>query len=281
LDDVRRYGATVVFYAGEMLRPLVDAAPAVHDRHHPVRLFAGSGMRVDLWRRVVERFGTGVLEFYAATTENVVLANASGEKIGAIGRPLPGSTELDIVRFDLATRSPILDKHRRFERVAVDEPGIGIARIDPARVDVRVVRDALAPGDAWLVSHDLLRRDADGDIWFVDRIAGMVQVKGGFVSTRRIEDALYRLPEIQLAACIATPELIALVVTATPLDPARISRALGGDLALDLRPIRIRKITAMPMTEGFQPDRRALEIAAANFEDEVVLDIRSGDYART
>src|SRR5690606_32433529 len=84
--EVRRYGATVVFYAGEMARGLLDATPTRMDRSHPVRLFAGSGMRRDVWRRLVERFGVGVLEFYASTERNLVLANASGEKEGALGR---------------------------------------------------------------------------------------------------------------------------------------------------------------------------------------------------
>src|SRR5262249_59144658 len=39
-DEVRRYGATVVYYAGEMCRRLVDAPPVVRESHHPLRLFA-------------------------------------------------------------------------------------------------------------------------------------------------------------------------------------------------------------------------------------------------
>ena len=49
-DDVRRYGATVVFYAGEMLRELLRAEPSATDNENPIRLFAGSGLRRDVQR---------------------------------------------------------------------------------------------------------------------------------------------------------------------------------------------------------------------------------------
>ena len=65
---MRRYGATVVFYAGEMCRSLVDAPSTVGEQNNPVRLFAGSGLRADTWRRLVDRFGpVAVLELYAST----------------------------------------------------------------------------------------------------------------------------------------------------------------------------------------------------------------------
>ena len=56
-DEVRRYGVSVVFYAGEMCRALVDAPPVLGEKNNPVRLFAGRGMRRDVWRQLVDRFG--------------------------------------------------------------------------------------------------------------------------------------------------------------------------------------------------------------------------------
>src|SRR4029078_12817376 len=56
-DEVRRYGATVVYYAGEMCRRLVDAPSVVGETNHPVRLFAGSGLRSGVWRRLLAPLG--------------------------------------------------------------------------------------------------------------------------------------------------------------------------------------------------------------------------------
>ena len=58
-----------------------------------------------LWKRLVERFGpVGVLELYASTEGNAILANLSGEKVGSVGRPIPGSAEVVVAAFDAARR---------------------------------------------------------------------------------------------------------------------------------------------------------------------------------
>ncbi len=101
-DEVRRYGVTVGTYTWTMLRDLVEAPPNPNERHHPVRLFMGSGMPKGLWARVVERFAPArIVEFYASTQGEVVLANVSGQKVGAMGRPLPGSARVRIAALDL------------------------------------------------------------------------------------------------------------------------------------------------------------------------------------
>ena len=51
-EEVRRYGVTVASYTWTMLHDLVAAPPQPGERHHPVRLFIGSGMPRGLWRRV-------------------------------------------------------------------------------------------------------------------------------------------------------------------------------------------------------------------------------------
>jgi putative long chain acyl-CoA synthase len=66
-DEVRRYGVTVASYTWTLLHELVAAAPHPGKRHHPVRLFIGSGMPRGLWRRVQRRFAPArVVEFYAS-----------------------------------------------------------------------------------------------------------------------------------------------------------------------------------------------------------------------
>ena len=99
---MRRYGVTVVSYTWTMLREIADAPPHPGERHHPVRLFIGSGMPRGLWRRVSERFAPArVLEFYASTEGEAVLVNLTGEKPGCKGRPLPGSAEVRIAAYDV------------------------------------------------------------------------------------------------------------------------------------------------------------------------------------
>ena len=90
-EEVHRYGVTVVSYTWTMMREILDA-----------EIFAStaatrSGSSSDpeclqgLWRRTTERFAPAkVLEFYASTEGDVVLANVAGAKVGSKGTPVPG-----------------------------------------------------------------------------------------------------------------------------------------------------------------------------------------------
>lgn len=57
-----------------------------NDRDHKVRLALGNGLRGDVWREFIKRFGDiDIQEFYAATEGNVAFTNYT-RKIGAVGR---------------------------------------------------------------------------------------------------------------------------------------------------------------------------------------------------
>ena len=57
-----------------------------NDREHKVRLAIGNGVRAEIWKEFLNRFGNiYVREFYASTEGNVGLTNYTG-KIGAVGR---------------------------------------------------------------------------------------------------------------------------------------------------------------------------------------------------
>lgn len=272
-DEVRRYGATVVYHAGEMCRRLVDAPPVLGDNTNPVRLFAGSGMRRDVWRRLVDRFGpVGVLEMYASTEASVVLANARGRKPGSAGRPLPGSPEVAIAAWSFADDDFERDGAGRLQHARLDEPGMLIARLargaDLAHIDPgRLLRDAFAPGDLWFVTGDIFRVDAEGDHWFVDRQRRMIAGRHGPVASTRIEDALYEVPGIALCIAAGRPDpdhppqpLSIAAVQLQPgarLDLPALSRAIAG-LPEHARPRRLWIVESLPVTDGFRPLERAL-----------------------
>ncbi len=276
-NEARRYGASVVFYAGEMCRVLVDAPPSAADSNNPVRLFAGSGMRVDVWKRLQQRFKVGVLEFYASTEGNAVLANASGEKVGALGRPLPGATDMSIVAYDFVKEELIRDEENFIQRAGVNVPGILIARVDRGHpmagfdgyldresTEARVLRDVFEKGDAWFSTGDIMRQDADGDFFFVDRIADVVRTTDGPVFTRHVEDTLYRRADIKMLAVYGVKTEGSELVTAT-LVPRTDAIDLEAFSALVLekleprdRPRYVRIADAIPMTDGYRPLKRAL-----------------------
>jgi putative long chain acyl-CoA synthase len=275
-DEVRRYGVTVVYYAGEMCRRIVDAQPVVGEQNNPVRLFAGSGMRPDVWKRLVGRFGpVGVLELYASTEANAVLANAAGKKIGSAGRPLPGSAEIAVAAWSFADDDFVRDGAGRLLRARLDEPGMLIARLsaragsDVAHIDPkRLIRDAFEPGDTWFVTGDLFEVDPEGDYWFVDRKTEMIATKMGPVASTRVEDALYGCPSVALCIAAGLPDRdsdgdhevpIAAIQLhpATSLDLAALSAA-AATLPEYARPRRVRVVEQLPLTDGFRPIKLGL-----------------------
>lgn len=270
LVEIRRVGATVVFYAGEMLRPLLDVPVSPSDRHLPVRVFAGSGMRPALAARLRERFGVDTIEFYAGTTHRSILADAAGRRPGSLGEVLPGSSEVELVRCDLAAKKSARDAEGHLVHASTNEPGLLAVRVDEDEIaslgDTRgVVRDAFGRG-SWLVTSDVLERDAEGQYWFIDALSGFVTTKDGPVSLRQVEDAFYTLPEVSLAAAWeARPrsgEIEAALVAKSAIDAARLDAAFAA-LPEHARPDTIALVSEIPLTEGFRPNKSAVRALPA------------------
>ncbi|NXA56111.1 S27A3 protein, partial [Nothocercus julius] len=78
-DDCRTEGVTVFQYIGELCRYLVNQPPHPGERAHGLRLAVGSGLRADVWRAFVQRFGAvHIVETYGLTEGNVTLFNYTG-----------------------------------------------------------------------------------------------------------------------------------------------------------------------------------------------------------
>ena len=81
MQEIRQYGVTVVSYTWAMLREVIDDPSFALTGNHPVRLFIGSGMPTGLWKRVIDVFAPAhVVEFFATTDGQAVLANVSGRQ---------------------------------------------------------------------------------------------------------------------------------------------------------------------------------------------------------
>ena len=211
-EDVRRTGTTVVFYVGELCRYLVSAPPSPLERSHAVRLFVGNGMRADVWRELLRRFGqVSVLEFYAATEGNAVMTNLTGEKIGSVGRVPMALVRTQVVKYDPETESYPRTFDGFLIPAEVDQPGMLLVEIqkqnplsrfdgytDPSATEAKILRSVLRKGDAWFCTGDLMREDADGDFWFVDRVGDTFRWKGENVSTEQVAAVLAELPFVAM-----------------------------------------------------------------------------------
>jgi putative long chain acyl-CoA synthase len=207
VQEIRQYGVTVVSYTWAMLREVVDDPAFVLHGNHPVRLFIGSGMPTGLWERVLDAFAPAhVVEFFATTDGQAVLANVSGAKVGSKGRPLPGAGRVELAAYD-AEHDLILENDRGFVQVAdVNQIGVLLAQsngpIDPT---ASVKRGVFAPADTWISTEYLLRRDEDGDYWLAGRRGSVVHTKRGIVYAEPVTDALGLINGVDLAATYSVP----------------------------------------------------------------------------
>jgi putative long chain acyl-CoA synthase len=261
-EEVRRYGVTVASYTWTLLHDLVEAPIQPGERHHPVRLFIGSGMPRGLWRRVQERFKPArVVEFYASTEAGAILVNLGGAKIGSMGRPLPGSTDVRIAAYDVRAGGLVLRAGGYARECDVDEVGMLMARVRPdEQLSMIPLRGVFASGDAWLLTGDLFRRDADGDYWRVNHLADVIESASGPVFPGPIRDALGDLPAVDLVVAYGVPahdehELVVSAVTLRrghKLHPRDIAAAVSG-LERDQRPQVVRVVAQIPVTTWYRP----------------------------
>jgi putative long chain acyl-CoA synthase len=261
LQEIRQYGVTVVSYTWAMLRDVIDDPAFSLTGSHPVRLFIGSGMPTGLWKRVEEVFAPAhVLEFFATTDGQAVLANVSGAKVGSKGRPLPGGGYVELAAYD-AEDDLILEDDRGFVRRAdTDEVGVLLAHprgpVDPT---ASVKRGVFAPADTWVSTEYLFRRDEDGDYWLVDNRGAVIHTERGTVFASPVNDAVGRLGAVDLSVTYGVDvNGQQLAVTALALCPggsipsADLNEALA-DLPVGCPPDIVHVVPEMRLSASYRP----------------------------
>jgi fatty-acyl-CoA synthase len=276
-DDVVGSGCTLFQYIGELCRYLLSAAESPRERAHRLRIYCGNGLQADVWTKFQDRFAIPrILEFYAATEGNVSLYNVEG-KIGAIGRIPPflaSRFPLALVKFDDATGRPARDAHGFCIRCATDEPGEAIGRIptdasqsgdafegytDRKDTEQKILHNVFARGDSWFRTGDLMRMDAGGFFYFVDRIGDTFRWKGENVATSEVTAAIMAFAGIREANVygVRVPGAegaagMAAVVTDGALDLAALRAHLTRRLPPYARPKFLRVADRIATTSTFK-----------------------------
>jgi putative long chain acyl-CoA synthase len=265
--EVRRYGATHVSYTWTSLRGVVLAPPHPNEQHHPIKLFMGSGMPRNLWRRVNERFpGVRVLEFYASAEGDAILANVSGRAVGSMGKPLPGTPEVKVAAYDLNEGRLLLSPDGLGRECRVDEVGLLLARVNPSDASGDPpLRGVFEPGDAWRSTGDLFLRDEHGDLWLAGPASEIVHTAAGPALPSGTRFALGTIPCVDLVVAYGVPdgdnEVLVGAVTLRPgteLSTGDIDSATDKLPAMQ-RPAYVQVVPSIPLTTWHRPQWRVLQ----------------------
>ncbi|XP_024423750.2 long-chain fatty acid transport protein 2 [Desmodus rotundus] len=203
-DDCRKYNVTVIQYIGELLRYLCNSPQKPNDRDHKVRMAIGNGLRGDVWREFIKRFGDiHIFEFYASTEGNVGFANYT-RKIGAVGRVNYLHRKVisyELIKYDVEKDEPVRDENGYCIKVPKGEVGLLVCRISQltpfngyagakTQTEKKKLRDVFKKGDIYFNSGDLFMIDNENFIYFHDRVGDTFRWKGENVATTEVADTL-------------------------------------------------------------------------------------------
>lgn len=306
--DVSEERCTLFQYIGELCRYLVNMPPQPLETGHSLRMACGNGLRREVWEAFQTRFRIPrILEYYASTEGNFSLYNCEGRpgSIGRIPSFLAHRLPVALLRLDVDSGEPVRTVAGFCERCNPGEAGEAIGWI-PEQSDVRagrfegyadadatarkVLRDVFKKGDAWYRTGDLMKRDADGFFYFVDRIGETYRWKGENVSTEEVQATL--------AGAEGVLEGVVFGVHVPHTEGRAGMAALVVDRAFELRafrafmherlppyarPMFLRLLPALEATTTFKPRKQDLQregFDPAQVRDPLYFDDpRTGAYA--
>lgn len=284
--DIHRYDATLFQYIGELCRYLLNAPSGPHERDHHIRAITGNGLRPEIWENFQHRFAIPkIIEFYGATEGNVSMLNYDG-KVGAVGRMPPYMRRIiptRIVKFDVEHEMPVRGPDGFCIECGDDEAGETIGKITneagrtfdgyskAADTQKKILTDVFEKGDAWFRTGDLMRRDAQGYFYFVDRIGDTFRWKGENVATSEVSEALGVVPGVKEANVygVSVPGMdgragMAALVTGSGFEIDALAKALAGNLPAYARPVFLRLSPEMEITGTFK--QRKVELVKEGFD---------------
>ncbi len=200
---VEHYRAVSFSSVPTVLSVLLDTPKGDADISSLRYLICGAApLSVELFRRFETHSGMKILEGYGLTEGTCAscLNPYHGEKkIGSIGIRLPYQKMAVF----------IVDDDGRFIREARSDE-IGAVCIKGPNVFNGYLDEAhnrgVRPKKGWLNTGDLGRQDADGYFWLTGRKKELIIRGGHNIDPAVIEDPLYQLPEIQIAAAVGKPD---------------------------------------------------------------------------
>ncbi len=278
--SVRQARATVVHYLGVMPAMLMKAPVRDDDAAHgddaalPVRFGFGAGVDKALQAPFEARFGFPLLEAWAMTETGagaVVMAHQEPRQVGSHCFGREGADVQVRLLADDGTPAAVDQPGELWVRHAGDDPRYGFF--------AGYLKDDAATAEAWdqgwFHTGDIVRRDAQGLLHFIDRRKNVIRRSGENISAVEVEGVLNQHPAVKAAAVAATAdalrgdEVLACIVThqAVPPDerPALAASVVAhalARLAYFKAPGYVAFIDALPLTASQKIQRGELKALA-------------------
>lgn len=243
-DAVREMGCTWSFVIVSMPLFLLKRPASPDDRNHPLRTAIISRSREEF----AERFGVdGYSLFNMSEVCTPMLSEANSPVSGSCGRLRPG------------IEARLVDDHDN--EVTVGSVGQLIMRTErPYMFSHGYLNNPEATASAWrngwFHTGDLLRRDADGNYFFVDRLKDVIRRRGENISSIEVEAGVVSHPAVREAAAIPVrdaegDEEVLVVVTRQdghPFDPVGLIEHCLQKLPHFMVPRYVRVVADLPRT---------------------------------
>ena len=253
-DRIRYYGATQTLTLGAMHMFLWNAPPRPDDADNPLRVAYMIPMPDAIMEPFSRRFGIEkILQGYGQSEimAFVVRANQAGItwKPNALGTVVP----------DLELK--LLDDEGN--EVPAGSPGeLCVKPLAPFAIfngyfdQPEVTRNSFS--GEWYRTGDLGLRDADGDLFFVDRKKDVIRYKGRSISSLQIESIAQRHPAVASAAAFGIPseelsseheiKLDVICRSGQSVTPAELARFINDNAPYFLVPRYIELVDELPYT---------------------------------
>lgn len=204
LVRIKKYGVTVFCGSATEFRHLINE-PGTRERQWRLRLAvsAGESVNPDVARRWTEQTNLPLIEAYGQTETLMTVANqaASIQKIGSMGRALPGS-----------------------EMVAVDEQGDILPHGTAGQLALRLPNPQLMLGywndpaltlktrltcgsNEYFLTGDMVVIDDEGYIFYQGRTDDIISSAGYRIGPMEVENALMEHPAVTECAVVGSPDL--------------------------------------------------------------------------
>jgi benzoate-CoA ligase family protein len=257
-DLIARHRATILVNVPSMMTKMLDAAGDIQPDLTSLKFAtsAGEALPPALYQRWRDTFDVEVLDgLGTAEMWHIFLTNLPGQvRPGTLGRAVPGF----VIDVRDADGTPVPDGEVGSLWVAGDSRAIGYWR------NLAKTREVFR--GEWVVTGDLVRRDADGYVTYVGRGDDAMKVKGKWLIPAEVEGVLLEHDAVADAVVIGVEnsdgllEPVAFVVAtaATTGLEEELQRHCLDRLEAYKHPRRIWVTAEFPRTHLGKVDRRAL-----------------------